>query len=338
MRIQLLLVLLAASFHLHAEEFLYVHNTFSGEISKISIPEHEVVGEIKIGLYMDYVTKSPDSKTLYVNRINGDLEGSRAPNVGVDGELIAIDTATDKIKWRLPIDGMTHHMSVSKDGRLVFVPLYDTWWLAVVDTEQMQVIKKIFIGHSGHGSKISADGKRLYVGSMMNDALIVIDTKNLEVIDRFGFRDAVRPFAIAKDESVIYVQQSWMHGFIVLDPNTRYQRKVMLPDLGQEVPVPESYPHNVNHGIALNPTETELWCNGSALNFVAVYTHPQLEHVANIPVGEDPNSIAFSVDGRYAYISNRKEDTISIIDTAEKKEIKRMELQLARMAQKSIKD
>ena len=50
-----------------AKEYLYIHNTNSGEISKISIPEHEVVGTIEIGLYMDFVTKSPDNKTLYVS-------------------------------------------------------------------------------------------------------------------------------------------------------------------------------------------------------------------------------------------------------------------------------
>lgn len=110
-----------------AKQYLYVHNTFSGDISKISIPEHEVAGTIEIGHYMDYVNKSPDGRTLYVNRIYGDLPGARAPNVGVDGELIAIDTGTDRIRWRLDLDGMPHHMSVSKDGRQVYVPYYDTW-------------------------------------------------------------------------------------------------------------------------------------------------------------------------------------------------------------------
>lgn len=325
--VSLLLALLLARCPLaQAKEYLYIHNTFSGEISKIAIPEHEVVGQIDIGRYMDFVTKSPDNKTLYVNRIYGNLPGSRAPNVGVDGELIAIDPLTDKIRWRLDLDGMPHHMSVSKDGQHVYVPYYDTWWLAVVDVPTRQIVKKIWIGHGGHGTKVSADGKRLYVGSMMNDVLSVIDTETLKVVDVFNFRDGVRPFAFPKDESVLYVQQSWLHGFIVLDPETRKQRTVRLPDLGREVPVPKRYPHNVNHGIALNPAETELWAVGSALQFVAVYRHPSLEHVANVPVGQDPNSIVFSGDGRYAYVSNRKGNDLSVIDTQTYKEIKRIKL------------
>ena len=107
---------------------------------------------------------------------------------------------------------------------------------------------------------------------------------------------------------------------------TREQRTIALPDLGREVPMPKAYPHNVNHGITLTPDETELWCNGSALNFVAVYTHPGLQHVANIPVGADPNALVFSGDGKFAYVSNRGSDDLSIIDTETYKEIKRLKL------------
>ncbi len=309
-----------------AKEYLYVHNTYSGDISKIAIPEHEVVGKIPVGFYMDYVNKSPDGRTLYANRIYGDLPGAPVKHIGVDGELIAIDTATDELRWRLDLDGMPHHIAVSKDGRHVFVPYYDTWWLAVVDVEQRQIVKKIWIGHGGHGTKVSADGKRLYVGSMMNDTLTVIDTDKLKVSNVFQFRDGVRPFVFPKDESVIYVQQSWLHGFIVLDPATRKQRTVNLPDLGREVPTPFRYPHNVNHGIALNPAETELWAAGSALQFVAVYKHPGLEHVTNIPVGKDANAIAFSGDGKYAYVTNRRDNNLSVIDAHKHQEIKRIPL------------
>jgi len=318
--------LLASTVPAPAEEILYVHNTNSGEISKIAIPEHEVIGTIPIGLYMDYVAAAPDGRVLYVNRIES-LGVGRATNIGVSGELIAVSTATDEILWRVPIDGMTHHMSVSKDGRHVFVPLYDTWWIAVVDTEKRAVTKKIFFGHGGHGSKLSADGKRLYVGSMMNDIIGIIDTETLEMVDRIGFPDGVRPFTLTRDESRMYVQLSRTHAFAVVDPRQRkVLRMVPMPSLGRKVEGDEFYPHNVDHGIALTPDETLLFANGSAIDVVSVFTHPALEHVKSIPVGRDPNSIAFSKDGRFAYVTNRKEDTLSILDTAKLEEVKRLTL------------
>lgn len=309
-----------------AKEYLYVHNTNSGDISKIAIPEHEVVETIDIGFYMDYLAKSPDNRTLYVNRINGDLPGARARNVGESSELIAIDTASSETMWRMDLDGMSHHMTVSSDGERIFVPYYDSWWLAVVDVAEQEVIKKIWIGNGGHGTELSADGKRLYVGSMMNDTLTVVDTEKLEVAKVYHFRDGVRPFVFPRDESAVYVQQSWLHGFIKLDSATEEQTLIRLPDLGREVPEPTAYPHNVNHGIALTPDESELWAAGSALNFIAVYSHPELEHLANIPVGEDPNAIVFNGGGDFAYVSNRKGDDLSVIDTKTHKEIKRIPL------------
>ena len=310
---------------LQAKEILFVHNTRSGEISKIAIPEHEVVGEIAIGRYMDYLAASPDGRVLYVNRIEP-LEPDRGA-IGVSGELIAVSTLTDEILWRVPIDGMTHHMSVSKNGRLVFVPLYDTWWIAVVDTEKREVVKKIFFGHGGHGSKLSADGKRLYVGSMMNDFMGIVDTETLEMVGRINFPDAVRPFALTRDESRMYVQLSRTHGFAVVDPLERELLWIVpMPTLGKHVQGDEFYPHNVNHGIALTPDETLLFANGSAIDVVSVFTHPALDHVKSIPVGRDPNSIAFSRDGRFAYVTNRGEDTMSILDVAKLEEVKRLPL------------
>ncbi len=167
---------LAAAGLAAAREILYVHNTDSGEISKIGVPEHEVIGTIEIGHFMDYLAASPDGRVLYVNRIESLFPVERLANVGESGELIALDTQSDAVLWRLPLDGMPHHMSVSKDGRLMFVPYYDTWWVAVVDLAERRVIHKIYNGHGSHGTKISPDGRILYVGSMMNDPLSLYDS------------------------------------------------------------------------------------------------------------------------------------------------------------------
>jgi len=311
-----------------AEQFLYVHNTNSGELSKISIPGHEVVREIEVGLFMDFVTASPDEKTLYVSLIEPmEVPGRPPRNIGTSGHLVAIDTATDTIAWKVAIDGMTHHPTVSKDGRLVFVPLYDTWWVAVVDVEQRKVVDKIFVGHGTHSTKLSPDGRRLYVGSMMNDFLAIIDVASRQMVDRIGFRDGVRPFALTRDEQRMYVQLSRFHGFEVINPLTKERiRSVELPDLGLDVSGQDFYPHNVNHGIALTPDQSLLFVNGSVIDTVFVYSHPELELVAQIPVGRDPNYVTFSKDGRFAYVSNRGSDDLSILDVAARREVKRLGL------------
>jgi YVTN family beta-propeller protein len=326
--ISLLFLLACCAWTVRAEEILYIHNSESGEVTMISIPGHEIIGRIQIGQWMDYLAASPDGRILYVNRINslGNTPNS-PPNIGETGELIAVSTANNEILWRVQLDGMPHHQAVSKDGRYVFVPYYDTWWLAVVDTEKRAVVKKIFIGHGGHGTKLSPDGKRLYVGSMMYHYLATIDTEKLEMIDRIPFSDGVRPYVFTKDEKLLYVQLSRMHGFVVVDfPAKKLIKTVELPKLAPDVKIPQMYPHTVNHGIALTPDEKLLFANGSVANYVCVYTHPELKLIKTIPVGKDPNYVIFSKDGKYAYVTNRQSNDLSIIDVEKLQEVKRLNL------------
>ncbi len=327
MAISLWFLLACCVWTVRAEEILYVHNSESGEITIISIPGHEIIGQIKIGQWMDYLAASPDGRILYVNRINTFGNVPDRPNIGASGELIAVSTTTNEILWRVQLDGMPHHQSVSKDGRYVFVPYYDSWWLAVVDTEKRAVVKKVYIGHGGHGTKLSPDGKRLYVGSMMYHYLAIVDTEKLEMIDRIPFTDGVRPYVFTKDEKLLYVQLSRMHGFVVVDfPARRQIKTVELPKVSHEAKIPQFYPHTVNHGIALTPDEKLLFANGSVMNYVCVYSHPELKLIKTVPVGKDPNYVVFSKDGRFAYITNRQSNDLSIIDVGKLEEVKRLKL------------
>ena len=139
------------------------------------------------------------------------------------------------------------------------------------------------------------------------------------------FKDGVRPFAIPHDESTLYVQLSRLHGIEVVDLKTdKIVREVLLPTLGPEVQRPKLFPHTYDHGLELTPDETMLFASGGIGNYVCVYHVPDLKLLATIPVGREPNWIAFSQDGAYAYVTNRKSDDVSVISVRDLKEIKRI--------------
>ncbi len=54
--------------------------------------------------------------------------------------------------------------------------------------------------------------------------------------------------------------------------------------------------------------------------------HPELKLIKTIPVGKDPNYVIFSKDGKFAYVTNRQSNDLSIIDVAKLEEIKRLKL------------
>jgi YVTN family beta-propeller protein len=160
---------------------------------------------------------------------------------------------------------------------------------------------------------------------MFLDVLSVFDLQTLKPVKRLPFKDAVRPFTFTHDEKTLYVQLSRLHGFEVVDlTKNQIVREVLLPPLSPEVPLPKFYPHTYNHGLELTPDQKLLFAAGSAGGYVCVYRVPDLSLLATIPVGKEPNWIVFNKDGTYAYVSNRKSNTVSVISVSELKQIKQI--------------
>src|SRR5437868_5215880 len=133
---------------------------------------------------------------------------------------------------------------------------------------------------------------------MFLDVLSVFDLKTLRPVKRLPFKDAVRPFTFTRDEKSLYVQLSRLHGFEVVDlVMDSIVREVALPPLAPDVKLPKYYPHTYNHGLELSPDEKLLFAAGSAGDYVCVYSVPDLNLLATIPVGQEPNWIVFSHDG-----------------------------------------
>lgn len=305
-----------------AKPYLYVQNGESGDISIISIPEHELVSVVPVGDHPDDVVGSADGKMVFVNL--GVVKGHSA-GVPEAGEIVAVSTETDRILWRLPIEnGWPHHLSVSRGGSL-YAPLYDRAHLVVIDTKAGKIVGRVDGLWGMHSTRLSPDQKRLYAGSILTQSLYILDVEKNERVATISFQDGVRPFTFTRDEKTLYAQLSRLHGFVVVDLEQGKVTKTMnLPNLPDSFEYPQRFPHNVNHGLELSPDEKYLFAAGSVADYVAVYSHPDLELLKVIPVGEEPNWITFSPDGKYAYVGCRGSDEVSVISVAELKEIRRI--------------
>ncbi len=103
-------------------------------------------------------------------------------------------------------------------------------------------------------------------------------------------------------------------------------RTVDLPTLGKSVPAPSLQKSHwvVNHGLGITQDGKFLVANASLSGFTAIYSLPALSLVATVPVGQEPNWVVFSRDGRFAYVSNRRDNTISAISVRDGKEVARI--------------
>lgn len=324
-----------------AELILYVAHFSSDDITAISIPGHEIVGNISLGepegsaddaydgviktrgAHIDDIIGSPDGRILYVNR---GIETGHKIGSPTRGEIVAVDTETEAVLWIVPINhGWPHHISLSNDGRYLYAPLFDRPYVAVVDTQERKLAPPLHTPWGGHGSRLSPDSKRLYVGSILTDSLYVVDVAKNQIVQILSFRDGVRPFAFDEAESTLYTQLSRLHGFAVADLKTgKVKKTVQLFGLPDDFEYPEEFPHNVNHGLELSPDEKYLVAAGTAANKAYIFSHPELELLETINIGNDSNWVVFSPDSKFAYITNRADNSVSVISMESMKEIKRI--------------
>jgi YVTN family beta-propeller protein len=304
-----------------ATELLYVGNTRDATISVISIPEHEVIKTWRVSGDPDDIVATSDGKTLYVS-----ASGHPTPSGFPDkGSILALDTRDGKVLWELPLEAWPHHISLTRDDRTLYAPLFNSDYVAAVDAQKRKVTNKLYGLYGMHGTRLSNDDSRLYAGAILTSAMYVFDTRTGKQINSIAFPEGVRPFAITADQNTAYVQLSKLHGFAVVDLASGATRRIIqLPPMAPGVKMPERFPFNVNHGLELSPDERYLLAAGSLEGKIEVYTVPELNHVATIQVGPDPNWIVFSSDGAFAYVSSRMNNEISVIDMKSLSEVKRI--------------
>lgn len=300
--------------HAEVREYLYVENTFGGDVTIISIPEHQVVGTIpasKIGHHPDDVIATPDGRTLFINRLDSQ-------------DVVAIDSRTEEVLYTIPLGETPHHMTMSQDGRFLYVPMFSSNTLKVIDIAQRRVVRDIDIGFGSHSTRLSPDGRRLYVGHIFHQTVMIIDLERNEVVQTIEFDRGVRPFEVSPDERTLYVQTSNLSGFHVVDiPTGRIMQTVHMPTAPTTMPT--SFPHTVDHGLALTRDGRRLLAAGALTGRVAIFSVPDMRVLADIPVGREPNWIVLSNDERFAYVSNRVDDTISVISMETLTEVTRIQ-------------
>src|SRR6187551_242568 len=228
--------------------------------------------------------------------------------------LQRIDLSTEKIIWEKNFEGGCDRMSISPDGKTMYLPSLENNFWNVVDCNTGEIIKKISEFTRSHNTLYGPSGNYVYLGDLRNPWLYMANTKTNTIEDKIGpFGNYVRPFTINSNETIAYVTVDTLLGFEVGDIKTKKKLARVVVEGWNMGPVRRH--GNPSHGIALTPDEKELWvCDGYNMRlhvFSAVAPYQQL---TTIPLQDMPGWITFSMDGRYAYPSSGE-----VIDTKTRK-------------------
>jgi YVTN family beta-propeller protein len=287
---------------------IYIANSWDDTVSVVDTSSLEVVRTLKTGFEPNSVLIDREGKTLYAaNRIGGNIS--------------VVDLASGVETRRLAAGRGASYLALSPDGKLAYSThvLPNSGALRTAPESEITVIDA--------KAQVVTDRKRLHnVAGVFHVAM--------SADGRLGIAAQMRPKNLIP---LAHVEHGAVFG---------HSLALFGDDVGEMVQVPidemDRY-SSVPFGVAIAPDKRWAYITASGSNAVVVLDVERMltlvraqnpkqrvalandlsvagEYlVARIPVGSNPKGMALSKDGSRLYVANRLDDTISVVDTAQRK-------------------
>ena len=310
-----LTLVLPLALSLQAATVRIVQTNAAGDSVMLIDPDtNKVVGEIT-GIEVNHgAAVAPDGSRFYITN-------------EAETTLDVADAKTLKVTKHIPLTNHPNNLSVSKDGKRVYVAIVGgPGAVDVIDTASLTRVKSIRTEGGIHNTYVTPDGKFVIAGSIVGKKINVIDQKTEEIVWTLPMEEGVRPMAFDTnpDGSTkrIFVELSNFNGFVTVDFATRkVVDKIPMPEVAASEKTTAGLQGSPCHGLAVTPdgkTLTVLSKMNSRVYFVSL---PDLKIVGETKVGHHPDWITLTPDGKRAYVANAGSNSVSVVDIATRKEL-----------------
>ncbi|WP_305789224.1 YncE family protein [Symbioplanes lichenis] len=267
------------------------------EIQKIPILTHArslgkpvVTGTIKVGNEPEGVAVSPDNKTVYVAN-----QSSRI--------LSVVDVASKRVA-SVELRNTPRFVAVSRDGRLVFVSMYETdksgSGVAVVDARSRKVLRYLGTGVQPYTLLVGPDD-RLWVPIHGRGTVEIFGKDATTLAGRVAVPNNPHAIGFSADLARAYTANHESNAVAVLDMRTG---KVL-----KTIPVSKA-----PHSVAVSPDGQRVLSAGYEADTADLIDARDFHRIGPLRVGTDPQSVAFAADSSHAYVVNEGDDTVSVLD------------------------
>ncbi|MFQ5856688.1 MAG: YncE family protein [Anaerolineae bacterium] len=206
------------------------------------------------------------------------------------------------------------------------------------------VVRTLSAGAGAHGVALTPDCSRLYVTNAYADTLSVFDLTDFRLLKEIPVEDFPEYIAVGPEGqwvlttnlggpgSVTLIDWATLapirtfrlgtdpHGWALSPDGSRLaiaqlgSSQVYLLDT-QTLEAVATYETGTISEWAAFRSPQELWVTNIGADYVSIIDLEAGEVVARVTTGLSPHGIAFTRDGRWAFVSNMKEGTVVKIDT-----------------------
>jgi hypothetical protein len=228
--------------------------------------------------------------------------------------LICLDLVSRKVVWERRYDMGCDRMSITPDGRSIYLPSLEGPLWYVVNAETGDELSKLVTDSGAHNTICGPSGKHAYLAGLRSPDLRVVDIETQSIRTVGPFAASIRPFTVDGRERYCYVNVNDLLGFEVGDLVTgKKLYRVEVHGFSKGHTKRHGCP---SHGIGMTPDEKQLWVCDAANSRMHVFDATVMPPVqmASIELRDQPGWITFGIDGQYAYPS-----TGDVIDVATRK-------------------
>lgn len=249
-----------------------------GRITSVKVVPNEINGPHNVAV-------SPDGKYWYVSISHG------TPN----GAIWKYDAATDSLLARATVGMFPTTVALSPDGNWAWIPNSDFHGdrgkqntISALYTPTMEQMTEVPACDMPHGSKWDHKGTTVFIACMMSDELLTIDPGSFAITRR--------------------VQLGSGH------PMSMSEHDAHKPGAASST-MPGQNPDCLATYVSISPDDkyAYLACNHSAE--LQVRSAQTLELVARVKTGNGAYNVEPSPDGNWVVVTNKKAQSVSIIDT-----------------------
>jgi len=153
-------------------------------------------------------------------------------------ELIAIDLATQKPRWKVPVGKLPADVILTPDDRFLLIGLTGDRFVEVYDVSGPRpvLVKRIPTGEGAHAFRAVGDRRHVLVSNRVANTISKIDLQTLAVVDTYPAPGGPDCMDLLSDGRTIVVTSRWARKLTFID---MVERKVI-----RQVPVGKS-PHGV---------------------------------------------------------------------------------------------
>jgi hypothetical protein len=301
-----------------ASRTLYAVNQAAADRGSISV--YDIDAGHRLVKVVRTVANVGDVKGVAASAATGKLYVAYRTRAGV-GMIYCLDVHADAVLWNRAIDPDVDRLSVSPDGRVLYVPTWEGGsadHINVLNADTGDVVRKVRFSNRSHDTLVPLSGP-IFQETKAEDGsgnyLYLIDPVSYAVSRIGPYAGILGPYAVDGMSRHVVNNVTGLWGMQVADIKTG---RIVTAAIAQHPPEAPG----LLHGIGWTPDEREVWESSSYTDphiYVWGMSDPMAPRLTErLPLRSRSGShwVTFDVSGTYAYVAPVKngDDGTEIFD------------------------